>query len=118
MKNSKFGAKISTAINSVKVRTAAMAATATAALLPVISNAATGMTSYTGTTSAKIVEGLRNFIGTIGTWGGGLYAIVAIFTLVLAIRNEDNEGRNKAILNLLAAIALLSMSLVINFFFS
>lgn len=63
------------------------------------------------------MEGVKNLFATIGTYGGGLYAIVAIFTLVLAIRNEDNEGRNKAILNLLAAIALLSMGVILNLFF-
>ena len=74
-------------------------------------------TAYQGTDGNKIMEGVKNLFGTIGTYGGGLYAIVAIFTLVLAIRNEDNEGRNKAILNLLAAIALLSMGVILNLFF-
>ena len=74
-------------------------------------------TAYQGTDGNKIMEGVKNLFATIGTYGGGLYAIVAIFTLVLAIRNEDNEGRNKAILNLLAAIALLSMGVILNLFF-
>ena len=78
---------------------------------------ANGFNAYQGTDSNKIMEGVKNLFGTIGTYGGGLYAIVAIFTLVLAIRNEDNEGRNKAILNLLAAIALLSMGVILNLFF-
>jgi len=77
-----------------------------------------GFTAYGGTDANKIMDGTKNLFGTIGTYGGGLYAIVAIFTLVLAIRNEDNEGRNKAILNLLAAIALLSMGVIINLFFN
>ncbi len=77
-----------------------------------------GFGEYQGTNSGKIMSGVKTLFGTIGTYGGGLYAIVAIFTLVLAIRNEDNEGRNKAILNLLAAIALLSMGLVLNLFFT
>lgn len=71
---------------------------------------------YSGTDSNKIMSGAVKLFSTIGTYGGGLYAIVAIFTLVLAIRNEDNEGRNKAILNLLAAIALLSMGVIFQLF--
>lgn len=73
---------------------------------------------YSGTNSNKIMDGAKNFIGAIGTYGGGLYAIVAVFTLILAIRNEDNEGRNKAVLNLVAAIALLSTGTIINLFFT
>lgn len=73
--------------------------------------------SFNGTDGNKIVSGAKELFGTIGTWGGGLYAIVAVFTLILAIRNEDNEGRNKAILNLVAAIALLSTGVIINLFF-
>ena len=74
--------------------------------------------SYTGTSGNKIVSGVKEFFGTIGTWGGGLYAAAAIFTLILAIRNEDNEGRNKALLNLVAAIALLSTGVIIKLFFT
>lgn len=73
--------------------------------------------SFNGTDGNKIVSGAKELFGTIGTWGGGLYAIVAVFTLILAIRNEDNEGRNKAILNLVAAIALLSTGVIIQLFF-
>ncbi len=116
MRNSTIGAKISTALNGAKAKAAVIATTATAAVMPLVSHAGT-MSSYSGATSDGIMSGLKSFIGTIGTYGGGLYATVAILTLVFAIRNEDNEGRNKAVLNLLAAIALLSMGLVLNFFF-
>lgn len=77
-----------------------------------------GRLSFNGTDGNKIVSGTKELFGTIGTWGGGLYAVVAVFTLILAIRNEDNEGRNKAILNLVAAIALLSTGVIINLFFN
>lgn len=73
--------------------------------------------SFKGTDGDKIVSGTKDLFGTIGTWGGGLYAVVAVFTLILAIRNEDNEGRNKAILNLVAAIALLCTGVIIPLFF-
>ena len=96
----------------------AMTLTIAATVLSMKTTALAGsFTAYQGTDGNKIMEGVKNLFATIGTYGGGLYAIVAIFTLVLAIRNEDNEGRNKAILNLLAAIALLSMGVILNLFF-
>ena len=96
----------------------AMTLTTAATVLSMKTTALAGIfTAYQGTDGNKIMEGVKNLFATIGTYGGGLYAIVAIFTLVLAIRNEDNEGRNKAILNLLAAIALLSMGVILNLFF-
>ena len=96
----------------------AMTLTTAATVLSMKTTALAGScTAYQGTDGNKIMEGVKNLFATIGTYGGGLYAIVAIFTLVLAIRNEDNEGRNKAILNLLAAIALLSMGVILNLFF-
>lgn len=96
----------------------AMALTTVATVLSMNATvSASSFTEYTGTNSTSIMNGVKDLFATIGTYGGGLYAIVAIFTLVLAIRNEDNEGRNKAILNLLAAIALLSMGLILNLFF-
>ena len=87
-------------------------------LQAVVMPIAVGLQEYNGTSSTKIMSGVKDLFAKIGTYGGGLYAIVAIFTLVLAIRNEDNEGRNKAILNLLAAIALLSMGVILNLFFT
>lgn len=75
-------------------------------------------TEYNGTNGTKIVNGTKELFGNIGTYGGALYAIAAVFTLILAIRNEDNEGRNKALLNLVAAIALLSTGVIIKLFFN
>lgn len=83
------------------------------AAIPIV---ASTFTEYSGTSAKQTMSGAKTLFGVIGTYGGGLYAIVAVFTLVLAIRNEDNEGRNKAILNLLAAIALLSMGVILNLF--
>lgn len=94
---------------------ATVATTATALAGNIVASAS--FSAYNGTSGTKIVNGVKNFVGTIGTWGGGMYAAVAIFTLILAIRNEDNEGRNKAILNLVAAIALLSTGTIIQLFF-
>jgi len=77
----------------------------------------TRFSGYSGMDGSSIMNGMINLFAAVGTYGGGLYAIIAIFTLVLAIRNEDNEGRNKAVLNLLAAIILLAMGTVLNLFF-
>ncbi len=85
-----------------------------ASIMPII----IGFAEYTGTNGNKIVGGTRELFGKIGTWGGGLYAAAAGFTLILAIRNEDNEGRNKAILNLVCAIALLSTGAIISLFYN
>ena len=77
-----------------------------------------GFAEYQGTNANKIMSGFKQFFGTIGTYGGGMYAVGAIFAIVLAVRNEDTEGRNKAILNFLAAIGLLSIGLIIKLFFN
>lgn len=82
------------------------------------SSTVASFTAYSGTNGTKIVDGFKSFFGTIGTYGGAMYAAAAVFTLILAVRNEDNEGRNKAILNLVAAIGLLSTGLIINLFFN
>lgn len=74
--------------------------------------------AYQGTNANKIMSGFKTTIGNLGTYGGGLYTVGAIFMLVLATRNEDGEGRNKAILHLLAAIALLSIGAIIKLFFN
>lgn len=102
---------------SGRAKMAILSLTTGAMMLPATAHAS-GFTDYGGTSGTKIVDGIRNFYGTIGTWGGGLYAAGAIITLILAIRNEDNEGRNKAALNLVAAIALLSTGAIIKLFFS
>lgn len=108
--------KLQKPVNKLKGLTTALS---TAILmLPATSFADDVFNRYNGTSGDKIVGGARDFIGKIGTWAGGLYAAFAIFTLILAIRNEDNEGRNKAALNLVAAIALTFTSAIIGLFFN
>ena len=108
----KMTKKLTQTVNKV-----VLAATTMMTVLSVKTNVfAATFTPYQGTNANKIMSGAKQLFSTIGTYGGGLYAIVAVFTLVLAIRNEDNEGRNKAILNLLAAIALLSMGIILDLF--
>ena len=63
------------------------------------------------------VDGFVTVIAKLATYGGAMYAAGAVFALILAMRNEDTEGRNKAILNLLAAVGLLSMGGIMNLFF-
>ncbi len=77
----------------------------------------TGFAEYSGgLTGDGVIKGFASFFATIGTYGGALYLIGSVFSLILAIRNEDTEGRNKAILNMLAAIALISIGGVLTFF--
>ena len=86
--------------------------------LSVYATGTTGFTEYnSGTLSGtSVVKGFAKFFSVIGTYGGALYLIGSIFALILAVRNEDTEGRNKAILNMLAAIALLSTGGIITIF--
>ena len=85
--------------------------------MPMMANANSFVAYNSGSlTGNSVVSGFAKFFSTIGTYGGALYLIGSIFALVLAVRNEDTEGRNKAILNMLAAIALLSLGGVITLF--
>jgi hypothetical protein len=81
--------------------------------VPVLAST-TGFAEFSGAKSSSgIVNGVIDFVGIIGTYGGAMYGAFAVYTLILAIRNEDNEGRNKAILNLVAAIALIATSSIL-----
>ncbi len=96
-----------------------IAGAASAVALAISTTTTAFATSWAGGASAKqvdLVAGTKKLFTQVGLYGGSLYAIIAIFTLVLAIRNEDNEGRNKAILNLLAAVMLLSFGAVLAVF--
>ena len=73
-------------------------------------------TQFSTVTGDSIVQGVSKFLGKAGFFGGLIYAAIAAFTLVLAIRNEDNEGRNKAALNLVCAIILLGFGTILTFF--
>ena len=69
-----------------------------------------------GVSGDQVVKGFATTMARLATYGGGMYAIGAAFALVLSIRNEDTEGRNKAILNLLAAIGLVSFGFILDMF--
>ena len=57
----------------------AMTLTTAATVLSMKTTALAGsFTAYQGTDGNKIMEGVKNLFATIGTYGGGLYAIVAI----------------------------------------
>lgn len=101
---------------SGRAKMAILSLTTGGMMLPATAHAS-GFSAYNGADSNSIVNGVKSLYGTVGTYGGALYAAGAILTLILAIRNEDNEGRNKAALNLVAAIALLSSGAIIKFFF-
>ncbi len=109
--------KVKEMVRSLNKKAMGVSATVAAAITPVMANAGS-FTSYSGTNADKIVTGFKSFIGTIGTWGGALWAASAVFAIILSMRNEDTEGRNKAVLNLICAIALLSAGAIINLFFN
>ena len=116
MKNQITG-KITGAINKASMFTGACLTTG----LMMLENAMAA-DSFTGYSNApdgtKVVDGAKSFIGTAGTFVGAIWVIAAVFTLVMAIRNEDNEGRNKALLNVVCGGVLCSLSLILSLFFN
>lgn len=115
MKNQITG-KITGAINKASMFTGACLTTG----LMMLENAmaAGGFSGYANAPDGtKVVNGAKSFLGTAGTFIGAIWVIAAIFTLVMAIRNEDNEGRNKALLNVVCGGVLCSLSLIFALFF-
>lgn len=117
MKNQITG-KITGAINKASMFTGACLTTG----LMMLENAMAEGGGFTGYTNApdgtKVVDGTKSFMGAAGTFIGAIWVIAAVFTLVMAIRNEDNEGRNKALLNVVCGGVLCSLSLIFTLFFS
>ena len=115
MKNQITG-KITGAVNKASMFTGACLATG----LMMLENAMAdgGFTGYKNAPDGTaVVDGAKSFIGTAGTFVGAIWVIAAVFTLVMAIRNEDNEGRNKALLNVVCGGVLCSLSLILALFF-
>ena len=115
MKNQITG-KITGAVNKASMFTGACLATG----LMMLENAMAdgGFTGYENAPDGTaVVDGAKSFIGTAGTFVGAIWVIAAVFTLVMAIRNEDNEGRNKALLNVVCGGVLCSLSLILALFF-
>jgi len=115
MKNQITG-KITGAINKASMFTGACLTTG----LMMLENAMAdgGFSGYTNAPDGtKVVDGAKSFLGTTGTFIGAIWVIAAVFTLVMAIRNEDNEGRNKALLNVVCGGVLCSLSLIFALFF-
>ena len=116
MKNQITG-KITGAVNKASMFTGACLTTG----LMMLENAMAEGGGFTGYTNApdgaKVVDGTKSFMGTAGTFIGAIWVIAAVFTLVMAIRNEDNEGRNKALLNVVCGGVLCSLSLILALFF-
>ena len=77
----------------------------------------TSTLSNPGTSEKKILDGVSRLFTTAGQWGGAIWAIGGAFALILSIRNEDTETRNKAILNLVAAVMLFLTGTIIKAFF-
>ncbi len=85
------------------------------ALAPINAYAATSY-KIDNLTGDKVYNGMVSLVSTIGKYAGGLMAVGGVFGIVMAMRNEDPEGRNKAILVLVAAIAFLNMGNIIKAF--
>lgn len=103
--------KIKNVKSAISNRLFAASMTAGAMIAPISANAS--FSGYSGNvTGNSLVNGFASVLAKLGTYGGIMYAAGAVFALILSVRNEDTEGRNKAILNLLAAIGLISMSAI------
>lgn len=110
--------RIRNVISNINLKLLGKSLAISALFMPGVVNAAPAFGEYgSGSLSGtSVVSGFAKFFSILGTYGGALYLIGSIFALILAVRNEDTEGRNKAILNMLAAIALLSVGGVITLF--
>lgn len=71
---------------------------------------------YSGASTSSVMDGAKDFLGHAGTYIGGVWAVAGALWLVMCIRNEDNEGRNKALLNVVCGALLLSFSTIIKLF--
>ena len=65
---------------------------------------------------AKLKSGFIAIIKYVGGFVGFGILAFGIYNLVLAIRNEDSEGRNKALLNIVAGAVLTSIAAVLTVF--
>lgn len=95
---------------SEKVLTASV--TLGAIMAPISAHAA----SYSNVTADSVTGGFISFIEKVGVWMGIPWTAGSILALVLSVRQEDPEGRNKAILSLVCAIALLGIGTVLSLF--
>ena len=71
-----------------------------------------------GIDASGLKTGFIKLIGHAGQWGGFFYMLGGVFAFVLALRNEDTEGRNKAIMNIIAAVLLLSFGTILTSYFN
>lgn len=71
---------------------------------------------YTGPSGTDVMDGNITLATSLGIWLGGAWLIFGIVTLVMSIRNEDNEGRNKALINIACGVVLLSIGTVLTWF--
>ena len=79
----------------------------------------TGFASFAGGVedqTAKIKGGTIDLIQAVGGVLGLIWILWGIFSLIMAIRNEDSEGRNKAILNIVAGGVLTAFDVIWAFF--
>lgn len=86
-------------------------------LIPATTSAFAETWGYNKMNADSVTNGFKETVTGAAQYLGGMWAIAAAFFLIMALRNEDNEGRNKAAINLVAGIALLSFSTIIKIFF-
>lgn len=66
--------------------------------------------------TGNITSGTKKLVAAFGYVLGVPLMIYAIYSIVLANRNEDSEGRNKGLLNLVTGGALTAMGTIVTFF--
>lgn len=72
--------------------------------------------AYSGASTESVMSGSQNLLGYAGSYIGGVWAVAGALWLVMCIRNEDNDGRNKALLCVVCGALLLSFSKIIPLF--
>ena len=71
-----------------------------------ISSGTTDGTSY--------VSDIVSWIGAVATYAGGGMAVMAIFQIIMSVKDEDGKGRSEGIKLLLVAIALVSFPRILH----
>ena len=69
-------------------------------------------------TSGTIIEKTVRLIVTIAQWGGILLSAGAVIMLLMAVRNEDSDGKFRATLALTAGAALAGVGQIVKQFLS
>lgn len=74
------------------------------------------LSSGVGDQTGNYKNGVRQLVGYVGGLVGLGIIAFGVFNIVIAIRNEDAEGRNKALLNLVTGAALTGIAAILAVF--